>query len=118
MRNAKKNKVGPGTYKINLKRRIRGGVTKSSVGKSAGFIDDAEYKAKSTPGFYKFNHKSVDGKVWAPDFKKFSKERVVKLKKSGGLGPGSYKTDQAYNSTHKVIQTTTFLKNKRFVEIK
>lgn len=68
------------------------------------------------PGYYKWNHKSVDRKVWTPNFKKFSKEREVKLKKGPGLAPNSYKVTESYNSTQLKLQTTTFLKCKRFVD--
>lgn len=80
IKTAKKNRIGPGQYPIKFKDKIRG-VCKSTDKKSVSFIDEAEHKAKTTPGFHKVKHNLVEDRVLAPDFKKLSKERDVKIVK-------------------------------------
>lgn len=99
IKNAKKNKLGPGQYTIKDTRKIKG-VCKSSCRKSVGFLDEAEYKAKNTPSYY--NAKLVRAKVLTPDFKRQSRERDTKLKKKKGLAPNSYDYNDSFYKTQVV----------------
>lgn len=101
IRNAKKNKVGPGQYKMPNKQKIKG-LSKISMRKSVAFIDDAEYKAKNMPGFYKI--KEIRKRVLTPDFKKFGKERDVKIVKKKGIAPGSYQMEDSFYKTQVVVR--------------
>ena len=58
----------------------------------------------------------VDKKVFAPNFKKQSKERESKIKKKPGIAPNSYDFDSSFNKTQVVIRNQAFLKCKRFVD--
>ena len=50
--NAKKNRVGPGQYKLKFNDKPKC-IWKSTLRKSVAFIDDAEFKGMNMPGYYK-----------------------------------------------------------------
>lgn len=115
IKTAKKNTIGPGQYPLKDSKRVKG-IVKSTDRKSVAFIDDAEFKAKNMPGFYKPKHSLVEDRITAPDFKKLSKEREVTIKKKKGLAPNSYNYQESFSKTQVIVRQTQFLKGKRFVD--
>lgn len=103
MKTGKKNRIGPGMYPIKVKTKVKG-ACKSTERKSLSFVDEAEYKGKNSTGFYTTNHKLVETRILAPNFKKQAKEREVKIVKKKTLAPNSYNTQESFNKTQIIVR--------------
>ena len=93
----RQKRPGVGQYTLNFnrveKRAQFGPVPKED---RVGYIEDAMYKAKNSPGFGDKNFKQVERKALAV---KFSPPQKQKEKKKVNLSPNSYHVAEAFKQT-------------------